>query len=118
MAFGESWGIIRSGIDQVDAQPLKEGPLGEAVFETHRPAIANSAIHLLDSVPIKSSFPSWACFLQSFNPKWRREKGQVDAFLKKKLAESRAALKTKGDSAVELADNTMGTSSIIIVTSR
>ena len=108
MAFGETWGIINSYIDQVTQQTVQVGPLGEAVFATHRPPLADSAIYLLDSVPIKSSFPSWACFLQRFSSRFQREKGKVDSFLKSKLEEARRVNATKGENAVELANNTMG----------
>jgi hypothetical protein len=108
MAFGETWSIIKECTKQVESRGAETGPLGEAVFTTHRPDIAESSLYLLDSVPIKSAFPAFACFVQSFSPFWRKEKKKVDDFLREKLAASRREVLTKGESAVELADNTLG----------
>lgn len=112
MAFGESWHIVQEAITQVKSRKPTIGPLGEAIFDTKRPDLADTAIYLLDSVPIKSSFPDFARFLQRFSPYWRREKKRLDKYLAQKLIESREKMRTKGENAIELADNTLGTCSI------
>ena len=50
MAFGESWGIMRSFREQILAMGdnIPTGPHGEAVFDTHRPPIAESTWYVFE----------------------------------------------------------------------
>lgn len=48
MAFGKSWGVVRDATQQVHAGDVGIGPVGEAVFKTTRPPLAESTIRLLD----------------------------------------------------------------------
>ena len=108
MAFGESWHIIQMAADQVKATEPNLGQLGEAVFETKRPELADITMYLLDSVPVRSIFPDASRFIQRLSPYWRQQKGTIDRYLEGRLAESRGRMKVLGDHAVDLADNTLG----------
>ena len=84
------------------------GSSGEAIFNTRRPDIASAALYLMDSVPAKASFPEINIFIQRCMPSFRRRQEMVHDFLRRKLALSRAAMASKGDAGVQMADNTLG----------
>jgi hypothetical protein len=125
MAFGSSWHILSGFKEQVQMlESVPTGPLGDAVFNTTRPSIADSTWYLFEvshehalcarliaddqAVPINIPFPALSDFLTSLSPTYRRHNRAVQSYLKKKLVESREKIKAIGpESAVDLADNTL-----------
>lgn len=50
MAFGESWGIVKGFTEQVSGiKEVPTGPMGDAVFKTTRPDIANSTWYMFEA---------------------------------------------------------------------
>jgi hypothetical protein len=105
--FGQSMGILEAATQSVRTKPV--GKLGEAVFDCPRCDMGQTAIYLMiESIPVKSSFPNIARRIQKLSPSWRSKKRVMHQYLKERLEESRERTRARGDGAADLADCALG----------
>jgi cytochrome P450 len=108
MAFGATWGILESFMEQIGRLQPQVGKLGEAVYPVTRPDLAISTLYLFDKLPTETVFPKLYHLYMSSTPKWRKCYRQVSTYLDKKLSDARVKAKAIGvEAAVEQADNTL-----------
>lgn len=118
-AFGQSLDILDTTTKHANERDIEVGSLGEAVFCSERPAIAQAAIYLMiESIPVKASFPELARRLQRLSPYWNKQQRLMQRYLRDQLDASRQRMRAKGDGAAEAAGCHLGTYSVMIQNSK
>ena len=114
-AFGRSLDVLDTTMKHASEGDIGYGDLGEAVFYSERPAIAQAAIYLMiESIPVKASFPELARRLQRLSPYWNKQQRLMQRYLRDQLDASRQRMRAKGDGAAEAAGCHLGTYSVMI----
>ncbi|OCF44809.1 hypothetical protein I317_01298 [Kwoniella heveanensis CBS 569] len=130
MAFGQSWGVLQSYIQQVrhkGAGSYVVGERGEAIFRLTVPDLARSTwymfdvsvlqrllfaadlcVFILQVVPVQSPFPQLTHLFSRLTPSYNRHTRRIDDFLTQRVEYAkRKAQALAPELALDVADNTL-----------
>ncbi|OCF71108.1 hypothetical protein I204_08344 [Kwoniella mangroviensis CBS 8886] len=115
MAFGKSWGVVPSYIDQLgrinthtEGGPVEIGDRDELIFRLEAPDLAKNTWYIFKAVPVQSPFPTFTHFFTRLIPNYLYHVKRIDDFLSGRLYEARQRiLTTSHEVASEVADNTL-----------
>ncbi|WWD00852.1 hypothetical protein V866_007790 [Kwoniella sp. B9012] len=115
MAFGKSWEVVPSYINQLernnthtDGGTLEIGERDEMIFRLEAPDLAKSTWYIFKAVPVQSPFPAFTHFFTRLKPGYMYHVKRIDDFLSGRLYEARhCILSTSHEVGLEVADNTL-----------
>ncbi|KAJ9094242.1 hypothetical protein QFC21_006068 [Naganishia friedmannii] len=108
IAFGKGYNLLPEYIDSLSSTTSPSANPTSSEHELIFPYDPNAMYHategLLNTLPLFSAFPKISIFLQSFQPKFRRDKQLVHAFICEQIKKARERSIARGDERAEMAD--------------
>ncbi|KAJ9113051.1 hypothetical protein QFC22_006147 [Naganishia vaughanmartiniae] len=109
IAFGKGYNLLPEYISSLSSTTSPSASPSSERHEIEFPYDPNAMYHategLLTTLPLFSAFPKISIFLQSFQPKFRKDKQLVHAFIYEQIREARERAIVRGDERAELADS-------------